>query len=152
MWCKENTDGDIACELDLEDEVTFSIEELSRAKYDDPNYMGHEFDETYVYQFPDTAQEVEEDFAPFAGVIEMACNDYDKFNFAVKMVQAGQSQQNIGKFSPELRNKNLMGVSPLSEDYDSFNIEAFYSFCRKHPVGGEDQAWAYPFVTLKNVN
>ena len=85
MRCIEQVDGDIACCLDLEEECySFDIQELSAVKYDDPNYMGHEFDESYIYKFPEETQEdAQEDFGPFAGVIEMAVVDYDKFNFAL---------------------------------------------------------------------
>lgn len=99
MWCKEQVDGDIECELEYVDEqpelVTFSVEDLGMPKYDDPNYMGHEFDEKYIYQFTDanSQETAEDDFGAFAGVIEMACNDYDEFNYAVMCLKAGGSQE-----------------------------------------------------------
>jgi hypothetical protein len=135
MWCNEQSDGNIACEMTFGDvpDFTFSVEELSKVKYEDPNYMGHEFDESYIYEFPENKQIVD-DFGPFAGVIEMATSDYDKFNFAVKMFQKGESIERLSKFVPELRGKSLDGVAALSDDFDSFNIKAFYDFCRTNPA------------------
>ena len=100
-------------------------------KYVDHNYMGHEFDEKYVYQFPDANAElnVHDDFGAFAVVIEMACNDYDEFNFAVMSHKQGGSQESIRKFIPGLAKYSLEGVSPLSDDFDKFDIQAFYNFC-----------------------
>jgi hypothetical protein len=60
--------------------------------------------------------------------------------------------ETLRKFSPELHNKNLEGVSAITSDYNTFNLEAFYQFCRTNPADGEDQQWAYPFMGLKNVD
>ena len=51
--------------------------------------MGHEFDESYIYKFPEAKFE-EDDFAPFAGCIEMAVKDFDKFNFAILKFHEGE--------------------------------------------------------------
>jgi hypothetical protein len=60
------------------------MEQLSAPKHDDPNYFGHEFDESYIYKFPEGSQEdALENFGAFEGVIIMAVIDYDKFNFAL---------------------------------------------------------------------
>ena len=127
------------------------MEELAANKYEDPDYFGHEFDESYIYKFPSEEQQID-DFGPFAGVIEMAVIDYDKFNFAVMKYKEGVSMAELRKFIPELTKKDLKGVAPIVSDFDTFNIEAFYNFCQKHPADGEDQQWAYPFMALENVN
>ena len=151
MKCREQVDGDIACELPIEEQcISFNVEELVAAKYDDPNYFGHEFDEKYIYKFPSLEEQSEQegDFGAFAGVIEMAVVDYDKFNFSLQKFSEGTSMEQLRKFMPELSKKDLAGVSPISSDFNSFNIESFYNFCRKSPIDGEDQQCAYPFVAL----
>ena len=85
-------------------------------------------------------------------MIEMAVVDYDKFNFSLQKFSEGTPMEQLRKFMPELSQKDLAGVSAICSNYNSFNIESFYNFCRKSPIDGEDQQWAYPFVALKNVN
>ena len=96
MKCREQVDGDIACELPIEEQcISFNVEELVAAKYDDPNYFGHEFDEKYIYKFPSLEEQSEQegDFGAFAGVIEMAVVDYDKFNFSLQKFSEGTSME-----------------------------------------------------------
>jgi len=116
--------------------------------------MGHEFDESYIYKFPSLEQQNthEDDFGPFSGVIEMAVLDFDKFNFAMQKYAEGTEMEKLRAFMPELSKKDLRGVAPISDDFDKFDIETFYKFCRNSPIDGEDQQWAYPFVALENVN
>ena len=47
--------------------------------------------------------------------------------------------EKLTKFAPDLHRKSLDGVKPITEDYNSFDISAFYQFCRTHPADGEDQ-------------
>lgn len=82
----------------------------------------------------------------------MAVIDFDKFNFAIKKFAEGTKMDTIKAFIPELNKKDLTGVSAISSDYDKFDIDVFYEFCRHSSIDGEDMKWAYPFVALENVN
>ena len=82
----------------------------------------------------------------------MAVVDFDKFNFSLKKHNEGTDMSLLRYFWSELIGKDLEGVQPLTTDYDSFNIEAFYNFCRKCPFTKKVREYAYPFVALKNVD
>lgn len=166
MWCKEQANGDISCELEYEDElpgpqhITFCIEELAMPKYDelDEDYFNDMFVEDYVGLKLEVNSQItpqddfealaeteanlqlthQDDFGAFAGVIRMACNDYDEFNFAVRSYQEGDSQELVRKFLPWLARYDFECVAPLSEEFDTFNLNAFYRFCHLHPIDGSD--------------
>lgn len=90
MWCKEQANGDIACELDNCDiekqdcEIDFDVQELGTLNVDH-EYMRHQFDESYVYTFPDESN-MQDDFGAFTPIIEMAVVDYDRMVFSLKQL------------------------------------------------------------------
>jgi hypothetical protein len=40
----------------------------------------------------------------------------------------------------------------MTQDYDEFDIDLFYDFCRKNPMDGSAQDYIYPFINLTNVD
>jgi hypothetical protein len=40
----------------------------------------------------------------------------------------------------------------MTQDYDKFNIDLFYKFCRENPIDGTPQDFMYPFINLKNAD
>lgn len=115
----------------------------------DPEYMGHEFDEAYIYKFNNEASETD-DFTAFSTIIEMAVLDYDKMVFAMNKLNDGRPHAHIYKFLPGIENKQLVGldIPMMKQDYHSFNLSQFYEFCRKSPIDGSSNEYAYPFIKL----
>jgi hypothetical protein len=40
----------------------------------------------------------------------------------------------------------------MTQDYDKFNIDLFYKFCRENPIDGTPQDFMYPFINLENAD
>jgi len=158
MTCKEQLNGDIVCELadcDLETqdcEIGFDVQELGTLNVDH-EYMRNQFDERYVFQFDDESDK-QDDFGAFTPVIEMAVCDYDRMVFSLKQLKNGHSHEALTKFNSDLKLKNLVGLKTplLEQEYDTFDIEQFWSFCKTCPITGDAQDGSYPFVNLTNVN
>ena len=147
MRCRENKEGNIQCELENEylpgQKIEFNIEDIL-ARQDsygnlDPDYWNNQWNEKYVYQFPENLPEnknIMDDFSPFADVIRMALNDYDELVYANKLKNQGEeglctiigenadtcleSVNNISLIKPEF--KKIKSDAFMSQDYDKFNL------------------------------
>ena len=58
--------------------------------------------------------------------------------------------KDIALIAPEFKNSDPSKY--LSQDYNKFNIELFYQFCRENPIDGSPQDFMYPFINLTNVD
>jgi len=114
------------------------------------DYWGKQWDETIVHKFDQEDPNKKDDFVPFSDVIQMALEDFDNMVYLSKMARLGTSVEHISLIAPEF--KNLMPPQFMTQDYDKFNIDLFYEFCRVNPLDGSKQDFMYPFINLTNVD
>lgn len=92
---------------------------------DHNRYWDNIWDEQKVHDTSGALDSDQDDFGPFAALISVAIDDYDKM---------------------------VLETPSLGQNYDEFNLERFYSFCRTDPKDGRDQSYLYPFIKLEKVN
>ena len=160
MWCHEDKNGAVVCEYEECDiEVNqdqckseFEVQDiLDRGYYEmiGEDYWGKEWDETYIYKFDEESNK-KDDFVPFADVIVMALEDFDNMVYLSKMGRQGARISDISLIAPEF--KNVLPPQLMIQDYDTFNLELFYEFCKTNPLDGSAQDYMYPFINLTNVD
>lgn len=92
MWCKENKNGVVSCDLDMQDcyinvdgaeencHYEFEIQDIMERGYSnmiEEDYWGQEYNESYIYDFVQSKNQSINDFVPFSDVIQMALQDFD---------------------------------------------------------------------------
>jgi len=89
-------------------------------------------------------------------MIALAIEDYDKMIFASKLISGDDSDAGsrcmLVNLKDNSKNKELKEDYVCLADYDQFNLELFYEFCRRNPENGKDNGHLNPFITLKNVD
>lgn len=180
MWCKEDKNGAVSCdyedcEIDAQDnpdkcKSEFEIQDIyDRGYYEmiGEDYWGKEWDESHIYKFEEDPNK-KDDFVPFADVIQMALADFDRMVFCCQMIKEGFNIKHIRMGVPEFKKVSLVQIlsSLVTEndgsaiippkitfqDYNQFDVQLFYDFCRKNPFTDQSQDWMYPFVNLENVD
>jgi len=119
----------------------------------DPDYWNMQWDETYVYDFSKDDADKKDDFVPFSDTIQMALEDFDNIVYLSQMAREGTSVDEICLLAGEFKNITNDGSMPfMTQDYDKFNIDLFYKFCRENPIDGTPQDFMYPFINLENAD
>ena len=160
MWCTEDyTTGDISCSLDyaedkLADPITqFNIEELTYDYQNISTYYEDIWDEKKIYKFVAPDPNEKDDIGPLTGMIELAISDYDQMIFASELITGEDGARCIQvNLKDNSKNKVVKDDYVCLTDYDQFNLELFYEYCRRNPQNGEDNGSLYPFITLTNVD
>lgn len=160
MWCNEDyKTGQIECKLDYEeDEATepitqFNIEEMNQDYHNISTYYEDIWDEKKVYTFEDPDPNEKDDIGPLTGMIEVAITDYDKMIFASQLITTKDGDRCVKvNLKDNSKNKEVKEDYVCLTDYDQFNLELFYEYCRRNPENGQDNGSLYPFITLKNVD
>lgn len=80
----------------------------------------------------------------------MALEDFDNIVYLSQMAREGTSVEDISLISREF--KNIKKDEYMTQDYDQFNLDLFYKFCRENPIDGTPQDFMYPFINLKNTD
>lgn len=114
------------------------------------DYWGKEWDEQYIYDFKKEDPNKKDDFVPFSDVIIMALEDFDNIVYLSKMARKGARISDISLIAPEF--KNVLPPQLMIQDYNTFNLELFYEFCKTNPLDGSSQDYMYPFINLTNVD
>ena len=141
MVCQESIDGDISCELG-DKSVEFSIEELSGNKAMQEDYMCGHFDESCVFSFAEGM-----DLEIIQRAVELAVEDYDRIVFGMSRLHKGDDLTTVQKFLPEL--KVAIEPSPMWQNYDKFDLDAFYKFCKENPIDHSTQPYMQSFLDLE---
>ena len=82
------------------------------------------------------------------GSIELAVKDYDRTVFGVRKLFEGQKMTRVEKFVPELReSKDIESLEEMHVEYDKFDIEHLYQFCKENPINKAKQN--YQFMKLE---
>lgn len=55
----------------------------------------------------------------------------------------------VQKFMPELKQAKNTDVKAMYQNYDKFDLWAFYKFCRKNPIDGSTQTYMRAFLDLE---
>lgn len=163
MWCNEDyKTGEIECTLDYsEDKATepiaqFNIEEMTYNYQSITTYYEDIWDDKKVYKFEDQDPNQKDDIGPLSDMIALAIEDYDKMIFASKLISGDDSDAGsrcmLVNLKDNSKNKELKEDYVCLADYDQFNLELFYEFCRRNPENGKDNGHLNPFITLKNVD
>ena len=160
MWCNEDyTTGDIVCNLDYSSDmdtspiVEFNIEEITYDYQSIATYYEDIWDDKKIYNFKDEDLNAKDDIGPLTDMIALSIEDYDKMIFASKLITGDSGDRCIQvNLKDNSKNKELKEDYVCLADYDQFNLELFYEFCRRNPETGNDNAYLNPFITLKNVD
>ena len=86
--------------------------------------------------------------------IDIALEEYDKCIFASQMVELGASREQVyqwrhWKLERDNEVTTQLPAMKKHQDYDSFNIDNFYTFCRVNPLNDNFIDYRYSFCDLE---
>lgn len=159
MWCNEDkATGEIQCTLDYTEGkatdpiVEFNIEEMTYDYQSIATYYEDIWDEKKVYNFEDDKLDVKDDIGPLADMIALAIEDYDKMIYASKLITGDDGSRCIQvNLKDNSKSKELKEDYVCLADYDQFNLELFYEFCRRNPETGKENS-SNVFTNLANAD
>lgn len=138
MICQEVGGEQVSCVIgEKTPEVKFEIQDFSEFEEIDEGHM------TALFEEKDFDKVTDEQILGVLQVsIEKALKDYDSYVFACDLTkgQSPEAKKSFYEKFPEIfqQMKTYKIVIEEEQEYDSFNIENFYTFCHKNPKDPED--------------